>query len=196
MTQASTIERSARAGCSSQRPPRSPQARTALPAHREPRPRRTKRPGEAPGEAALPAPPAPPRLTSLPPCHSRCSAAGKPASASIRAFTLPTAAEGGSSKVLQPRQSWRTLTRANLRRHERHQLRRDTQRPDPAPPALRPPRAPRRPGTRVPAWAGGRLPRSPGEKEPLPQRRTPAAPGPARPGPPPLTCRPRHTKNR
>lgn len=79
-----------------------------------------------------------PSLTSLPQCHSLCRAAGKPASASIRAFTSPTSAEGGSSNVLQPRQPWRTVTRASLRQHrEKHSLRS-------AAPA--PTRSPSRPG--------------------------------------------------
>lgn len=127
----------------------------------------------------------PPRrapLTSLPPCHSRCSAAGKPASASIRAFTSPTAAEGGSSKVLQPRQSWRTLTRASLRRHNRHQLR---DRHATALPLRHPAGLRRAPETR--SATGGRALRGGGKQppglsaEPLPQRRFPSLALPSRP---------------
>lgn len=159
-----------------------------------------------------PSPPPPPRLTSLPRCHSRCWAGGKPAAASTRAFTSPTAAEGGSSKVLQPRQSWRTVTRASLRQQDTHRLKRDAQTPCPGAhpprlPARTPPQAPRRPGmgagARPSTAMGRRLPvplSRVGEKEPpglraelLPHRRAPAVPPPA---PPPLTCLPRHTKDR
>lgn len=95
------------------------------------------------GRAAGRKPHTRPSLTSLPQCHSRCRAAGKPASASIRAFTSPTSAEGGSSNVLQPRQPWRMVTRASLRQHrERHCLR--SAAPTPTRSASRP-GGPRRP---------------------------------------------------
>lgn len=157
----------------------------------------------------LSAPPAAP-LTSLPRCHSRCWARGKPASASIRAFTSPTAAEGGSSKVLQPRQSWRTVTRASLQQRDRHQLSRDPQRPAPATtlrllslllggPGYRDVRAGACPTLTREAAAGpasGAGSRSAALPRPLLSPALPCPALPCHPAPPPLTCPLRHTKDR
>lgn len=125
-------------------------------------------------------------LTSLPRCHRRCRAAGKPASASIRAFTSPTVAAGGSSNVLQPRQPWRTVTRGSLRRHERHRLRRAARSPPSLPPSL--PHGGRRRLRGAPRRAEGKEPPR-GAAGAAPHARCPPCPVPM-----PLTCPPRRTK--
>lgn len=129
------------------------------------------------GRAAGRKPHTRPSLTSLPQCHSRCRAAGKPASASIRAFTSPTSAEGGSSNVLQPRQPWRMVTRASLRQHrERHRLR--SAAPTPTRSASRP-GGPRRP-PELPVGVRGGAAGPRGEAVAAPAPAAPSHPVPSR----------------